>query len=60
MSGAPAVGLDTSWWTALPVQKVATPSAAEAASCLSISQLQPDDGSNVGRAMRCLFMSFLC
>jgi hypothetical protein len=26
----------------------------------SVAELQPDDGANLGRTMRCLFMSFLC
>lgn len=54
------IGKDVSWWTILPIDSVLVPSASDTAERVFVAQLQPDDGSNVGRSMRCLFMSFLC
>jgi hypothetical protein len=56
----PDCGVDTSLWAPLPIECVQLATAAAAAEHWTIDQLQPDDGSNVGRAMRCLFLSFLC
>jgi hypothetical protein len=56
----PGCGVDTSLWAPLPSEgmQILTPTAANRHWC--IEHVQPDDGSNVGRAMRCLFMSYLC
>jgi hypothetical protein len=55
-----AAEFDTSIWSALPVELVLPQTEAHCPTHFAISQLQPDDGANLGRAMRCLFMSFLC
>jgi hypothetical protein len=60
VDGTPDCGVDTSLWATLPGEGVQMVTAAVAAEHWSIDQLQPDDGANVGRAMRCLLMSFLC
>jgi hypothetical protein len=57
---ASLVTLDLSAWTFLPEQSAPALTAIHSPKPLSIAQLQPDDGANLGRTMRCLFMSFLC
>jgi len=54
------VDLDASFPIALPSEIKSPASECELANHVSIAQLQPDDGTNLGRAMRCIFMSFLC
>jgi hypothetical protein len=53
------LGIDLSCW--LPVTDIA-PAVAPSDAQLSIFQAasQPDDGTNPGRTMRCLYMTYLC
>jgi hypothetical protein len=51
---------DWSLWTYLPAEFLPAVSAFLAADQVSVAQLQPDDGNNLGRNMRCLFMSLIC
>ena len=54
------MGIDMNVWAVLPTEIMAIPSAHDAAEHFSICQLQPDDGHNLGRTIRCLFSSYLC
>jgi hypothetical protein len=56
----PDVGVDRSVWADLPADGLAALSVAEANLCITTAQLQPDDGHNLGRIMRCLFSTYLC
>ncbi len=60
LAGTQDFSVDTSWWTILPIANALLPTVCETQNHVSIAQLQPDDGLNLGRSMRCLFMSFLC
>jgi len=51
---------DASLWTALATDSLPLQIVFEGVHQPSISQLKPDDGANLGRAMRCLFSSLLC
>src|SRR3954453_10992667 len=53
-------GLDINWLMVLPAESQCISSKFDPASPVSIDRLQPDDGTNLGRSMRCLFNSFLC
>ncbi len=51
--------IDFDYWSPLPVT---TPTITASAGYLTSGRaaLWPDDGMNLGRAMRCLFMTYLC
>lgn len=57
---APDDCIDLNVWAILPIETYAVSRAPETTQLLSISQLQPDDGHNLGRTMRCLLCSFVC
>ena len=60
IGNAPLVALDWSAWAFLPMDSAPACSAIHVPKVPSVAELQPDDGANLGRTMRCLFMSFLC
>jgi hypothetical protein len=55
----PPMGVDLNCWSLVPA---AVPLVAVTYGQLSLYQTscQPDDGMNPGRAMRCLFMTYVC
>jgi hypothetical protein len=55
-----SAGDDLGWTTPLPTADVHLPSALARLVAVSPDSLQPDDGANPGRTLRCLLSTFLC
>lgn len=58
-ASAPPIGVDTAVWAPVALGAAAVVTSASHSNYLDIV-LQPDDGMNVGRALRCRHMSLVC
>jgi hypothetical protein len=56
----PTYAIDADHWALLPAMTVGEMSAPECLQSSAHPTFLIDDGMNVGRAMRCLYMTFLC
>ena len=60
VAALPSFGIDLDWWAPVPATTALVANASQGQLSFLHAAHQPDDGMNPGRAMRCLFVTFLC